>query len=139
MFTRTKLLAFQSTTQLFRKDDQNEKQIQTKCSNHFIFILHSYKSNLFDRWVWRKVKTFTSKYCKARSEMRHFKDQYYYLKNIRWILNNTLADTTIGTSNKRNDFHPDKEGITIQDLEKWSEYKLNRLADETRTHQLADY
>ena len=85
-----------------------------------------------------KVKTFTSKYRKARSAMRQFKDQYYYLKNIRWILNNKLADTTIGTSNIRNDY-PDKEGITIQDLEKWSEYKLNRLADETRTHQLADY
>jgi len=70
--------------------------------------------------------------------MRQFKDQYYYLKNIRWILNNKLADTTIGTSNIRNDY-PDKEGITIQDIEKWSEYKLNRLADETRTHQLADY
>src|SRR5215469_7661543 len=118
MFTRTKLLAFQSTTQLFRKDDQNEKQIQTKCSNHFIFILHSYKSNLFDRWVWRKVKTFTSKYCKARSAMRHFEDQHYYMKNIRWI-------------------DIDKEGVTIQDLERWSEYKLNRLADETRTYHLA--
>jgi uncharacterized membrane protein YheB (UPF0754 family) len=71
--------------------------------------------------------------------MHHFKDQYYYLKSIRWILNNTLADITTGTSIIRNDFHPDKEGVTIQDLEKWSEYKLNRLADETRTHQLADY
>jgi hypothetical protein len=42
--------------------------------------------------------------------MRHFKDQYYYLKNIRWILNNTLADTTIGTSNIRKDLQSDKEG-----------------------------
>jgi hypothetical protein len=65
--------------------------------------------------------------------MRHFIHQYYYLKNIRWILNNTLADTTIGTSNIRKDLHQDKEGVTIPDLEKWSEYKLKRLAEETRT------
>ena len=52
--------------------------------------------------------------------MRHFEDQYYYLKNIRWI-------------------DIDKEGVTIQDLERWSEYKLNRLADETRTYHLAHY
>jgi hypothetical protein len=65
--------------------------------------------------------------------MRHFKDQYYYLKNIRWILNNTLADTTIGTSNIRKDLQSDKEGVMIPDLEKWSEYKLKRLAEETLT------
>jgi hypothetical protein len=65
--------------------------------------------------------------------MRNFKDQYYYLKNIRWILNNTLADTTIGTTNIRKDLHTDKEGVTIPDLEKWSEYKLKRFAEETRT------
>jgi hypothetical protein len=65
--------------------------------------------------------------------MHHFKDQYYYLKNIRWILNNTLADTTIGTSNIRKDLHLDKEGVTIPDLEKWSEYKVKRAAEETRT------
>jgi len=55
------------------------------------------------------------------------------LKNIRLILNNTLADTTIGTTNIRKDLHTDKEGVTIPDLEKWSEYKLKRLAEETRT------
>jgi hypothetical protein len=65
--------------------------------------------------------------------MRQFKDQYYYLKNIGWILNNTLADTTIGTSNIRKDLHLDKEGVTIPDLEKWSEYKVKRSAEETRT------
>jgi len=65
--------------------------------------------------------------------MPHFKDQYYYLKNIRWILNNALADITMGTSITRSDFDPDKEGVTIPDLEKWSEYKLKRLAEETRT------
>jgi hypothetical protein len=68
--------------------------------------------------------------------MRDFKDQYYYLKNIRWILNSTLADTTIGTTNLRKDLHTDKEGVTnpvIQDLERWSKYKLKRLAEETRT------
>jgi hypothetical protein len=30
--------------------------------------------------------------------MPHFEDYYYYLKNIRWILNSSLADTTIGSS-----------------------------------------
>lgn len=73
--------------------------------------------------------------------MRHFRDQYYYLKNIRWILNNALADTTTGTTNIRKDLHTEgpKEGVTIPDLvipdlEKWSEYKLKRLAEEeTRT------
>ena len=70
--------------------------------------------------------------------MRHFKDQYHYLKNIRWILNNTLADTTIGTANLRKDLHTDKEGVTIpdlaiQDLERWSKYKLKRLAEEIWT------
>jgi hypothetical protein len=63
--------------------------------------------------------------------MRNFKDQYYYLKNIRWILNNTLADTTIGTTNIRKDLHTDKEGVTIPDLEKWSDYKVKRLTEET--------
>ena len=71
--------------------------------------------------------------------MTHFKDYYYYLKNIRWILNNSLADTTIGsssiiTSNIRKS-HLAKEEIenaTIPDLEKWSEYKVKRLAEETR-------
>jgi hypothetical protein len=70
--------------------------------------------------------------------MPHSKDRYYYLKNIRWILNNTLADTTIGTTNLRKDLHTDKEGVTIPylvvlDLEKWSKYKLKRLAEETWT------
>ena len=71
--------------------------------------------------------------------MPHFKDYYYYLKNIRWILNNSLADTTIGsssiiTSNIQKEIHLAKEGIenvTIPDLEKWSEYKVKRLAEET--------
>jgi len=68
--------------------------------------------------------------------MPHFKDYYYYLKNIRWILNNSLADTTIGsstTSKVQKDV--DKEGLenlTIPDLQKWSEYKVKRLVEETR-------
>ena len=70
--------------------------------------------------------------------MCHFKDQYYYLKNIRWILNNTLADTTIGTTNLRKHLRSDKEGVTvpdlvIPDLERWSKYKLKRLAEEIWT------
>ena len=67
--------------------------------------------------------------------MPHFKDYYYYLKNIRWILNNSLADTTIGSSTSKVRKDIDKEGlenVTIPDLEKWSEYKVKRLAEETR-------
>jgi hypothetical protein len=68
--------------------------------------------------------------------MPHFEDYYYYLKNIRWILNSSLADTTIGsstTSKVQKDI--DKEGlenVTIPDFEKWSEYKVKRLVEETR-------
>lgn len=70
--------------------------------------------------------------------MPHFRDYYYYLKYIRWILNNSLADTTIGSSLKITSNiqkkHLDQKEIanaTIPDLEKWSEYKLKRLAEET--------
>ena len=65
--------------------------------------------------------------------MPQFEDYYYYLKSIRWILNSSLADTTIGSSSISKDI--DKEGlenVTIPDLEKWSEYKVKRLAEETR-------
>ena len=68
--------------------------------------------------------------------MPHFKDYYYHLKNIRWILNNSLADTTIGSSSISK-VHEDidkvgLENVTIPDLEKWSEYKVKRLAEERR-------
>jgi len=68
--------------------------------------------------------------------MPHFKDYYYHLKNIRWILNNSLADTTIGSSSISK-VHKDidkigLENVTIPDLEKWSEYKVKRLAEERR-------
>jgi hypothetical protein len=74
--------------------------------------------------------------------MTDFRDYYYYLKSIRWILNNSLANTTIGSSslstipsNIQKEKHLAKEEIenaTILDLEKWSEYKVKRLAEETR-------
>ena len=67
--------------------------------------------------------------------MTHSKDYYYYLKSIRWILNNSLADTTIGSSNiqKEKDLAQEEiENATIPDLEKWSEYKVKRLTEETR-------
>ena len=66
--------------------------------------------------------------------MTHSKDYYYYLKGIRWILNNSLADTTIGLSNiqKEKDLAQEEiENATIPDLEKWSEYKVKRLTEET--------
>ena len=74
--------------------------------------------------------------------MTDFRDYYYYLKSIRWILNNSLANTTIGSSslstipsNIQKEKRLAKEEIenaTILDLEKWSEYKVKRLAEETR-------
>lgn len=67
--------------------------------------------------------------------MPHFIDYYYYLRNIRWILNDSLADTTIGSSNIQKEIHLAKEGIenaTIPDLEKWSVHKAKRLTEETR-------
>jgi hypothetical protein len=65
-------------------------------------------------------------------KMTHSKDYYYYLKSIRWILNNSLADTTIGSSNiqKEKDLAQEEiENATIPDLEKWSEYKVKRLTE----------
>ena len=67
--------------------------------------------------------------------MTHSKHYYYYLKSIRWILNNSLADTTIESSNiqKEKDLAQEEiENATIPDLEKWSEYKVKRLTEETR-------
>ena len=67
--------------------------------------------------------------------MTHSKDYYYYLKSIRLILNNSLADTTIESSNiqKEKDLAQEEiENATIPDLEKWSEYKVKRLTEETR-------
>ena len=49
--------------------------------------------------------------------MTHSKDYYYYLKSIRWILNNSLADTTIGLSNiqKEKDLAQEEiENATVQ-------------------------
>jgi hypothetical protein len=72
---------------------------------------------------------------RVNPKMTHSKDYYYYLKSIRWILNNSLADTTIGSSNiqKEKDLAQEEiENATIPDLEKWSEYKVKRLTEETR-------
>jgi hypothetical protein len=41
--------------------------------------------------------------------MTHFKDYYYYLKSIRLILNNSLADTTIESSNIQKQKDPAQE------------------------------
>lgn len=74
--------------------------------------------------------------------MIRFNDYYYYLKTIRWILNNSLAETSFlsSSSTMANDIqkerkNPDEEKIRSAinlDLEKWSEYKVKRLAEEVR-------
>lgn len=74
--------------------------------------------------------------------MTHFNDYSYYLKSIRWILNNSLAEITIRSSslitrlpaNAEKEKHVIKEEMKsaapIPDLEKWSEYKVRRLVEE---------
>ena len=79
--------------------------------------------------------------------MIHFEDYYYYLKSIRWILNNSLAEVTIPSSStmispakqkekeKEKHRHLTKEpqiipAAPIPDLEMWSEYKIDRMAEE---------
>jgi hypothetical protein len=75
--------------------------------------------------------------------MTRFNDYSYYLKSIRWILNNSLAEITIRSpsliirlpTNAEKEKHVIKEEIKsaapIPDLEKWSEYKVRRLVEET--------
>jgi hypothetical protein len=72
--------------------------------------------------------------------MTHFNDYYYYLKSIRWILNNSLANTTVESSSSASRILEKKKIVSkdkiknpasIPDLEKWSEYKLKRLVEET--------
>jgi hypothetical protein len=72
--------------------------------------------------------------------MTRFNDYYYYLKTIRWILNNSLAETgflspssTMAQEVQKERKNPDEEKIKYAislDLEKWSEYKVKRLAEE---------
>jgi hypothetical protein len=84
--------------------------------------------------------------------MIHFKDYYYYLKSIRWILNNSLAEITIPSSSimvlppqakqkqkqkqkaKHRQLAKEEQILSaapIPDLEMWSEYKINRTAEES--------
>jgi hypothetical protein len=75
--------------------------------------------------------------------MTHFNDYSYYLKSIRWILNNSLAEITIRSPSlitrlpanveKEKDVIKEeiKSAAPIPDLEKWSEYKVRRLVEET--------
>ena len=75
--------------------------------------------------------------------MTHFNDYSYYLKSIRWILNNSLAEITIRSPSlitrlpanveKEKDVINEeiKSAAPIPDLEKWSEYKVRRLVEET--------
>jgi hypothetical protein len=63
--------------------------------------------------------------------MTRFNDYYYYLKTIRWILNNSLAETgflspssTMAQEVQKERKNPDEEKIKYAislDLEKWSE------------------
>ena len=74
--------------------------------------------------------------------MTRFNDYSYYLKSIRWILNNSLAEITIRSpslitrlpANAEKEKHVIKEEMKsaapIPDLEKWSEYKVRRLVEE---------
>jgi hypothetical protein len=73
--------------------------------------------------------------------MIRFNDYYYYLKTIRWILNNSLAETSslsssatmahdIQKERKNLDEEKIKSAIDL-DLE-WSEYKVKRLVEEVR-------
>jgi hypothetical protein len=75
--------------------------------------------------------------------MIRFNDYYYYLKTIRWILNNSLAETSSLSSSSPTMAHDiqkerknlDQEKIKYAidlDLEKWSEYKVKRLVEEVR-------
>src|SRR6476469_11207299 len=76
-------------------------------------------------------------------KMTRFNNYSYYLKSIRWILNNSLAEITIGSpslitrlpANAEKEKHVIKEEMKsaapIPDLEKWSEYKVRRLVEET--------
>ena len=72
--------------------------------------------------------------------MTHFNDYSYYLKSIRWILNNSLAEITIRSPSSITGLPADaekekhvikKEMKSVSDLEKWSEYKVRRLVEET--------
>ena len=69
-------------------------------------------------------------------KMTRFNDYSYYSKSIRWILNNSLAEITIRSpSNTEKEKHVIKEEMKsaapIPDQEKWSEYKLRSLVEET--------
>jgi hypothetical protein len=74
--------------------------------------------------------------------MIRFNDYYYYLKTIRWILNNSLAETSFlsSSSTMANDIQKERKNLDEEkiksainlDLEKWSEYKVKRLAEEVR-------
>jgi hypothetical protein len=73
--------------------------------------------------------------------MIRFNDYYYYLKTIRWILNNSLAETSFPSSSESSsDIQKERKNLDEKkiksainlDLEKWSEYKVKRLAEEVR-------
>ena len=75
--------------------------------------------------------------------MTHFNDYSYYLKSIRWILNNSLAEITIrspslitrlaaGAEKEKHVIKEEmKSAAPIPNLEEWSEYKVRRLVEET--------
>jgi hypothetical protein len=74
--------------------------------------------------------------------MIRFNDYYNYLKTIRWILNNSLAETSFlpsSSSTMTYDIHKERKNLEEKiksaievDLEKWSEYKVKRLAEEVK-------
>ena len=74
--------------------------------------------------------------------MIRFNDYYDHLKTIRWILNNSLAETSFLSSSSSTmtyDIYKERKILEEKiksavdlDLEKWSEYKVKRLAEEVR-------
>ena len=71
--------------------------------------------------------------------MTSFKEYYYYLKTVRWTPNNPLDESgspsspsTIVSNIQKEKYFVKKEieNAMILDLEKWSEYKVNRLVEE---------
>ncbi|MBV9178763.1 MAG: hypothetical protein JO297_17190 [Nitrososphaeraceae archaeon] len=98
--------------------------------------------NIQDKEIEKHLNLMAYVIASTISKMTGFNDYYYYLKTIRWILNNSLAEISFLSSSstmahdiqkERKNLDEEKIKYAIdQDLEKWSEYKVKRLAEEVR-------